>query len=348
MGLFSSQISTKKLVPLCRQLATADDAGIPIIQSLQLVARQAEDPRTREVLTRISESVRNGSTLSDAARAQSKYLPRFFIELLGTGERGGKLDVMLRELADYYEDRLEIQRRTISALTLPAIELLAAWVFGSFALMLLNQLMGMFKERGGGQAFNFNTFLHDYAMLQMKVGIGALIVLIVCVILSRKGVFKWFTGFFGTFIWPVAPITRRFAMARFLRSMSLLIGSGLNIIRCVENSAAVMVNPYMERDFLKSIPFLRNGQSLYEAFATSRYMSTMSREMIHVGEQSGQLEGSLRKAAEYNMEQANHAVQVLLKVLTVFIIMLVALIVGAVIVTFYSKLYGGMLDAIGA
>jgi type IV pilus assembly protein PilC len=348
MGLFSSQISTKKLVPLCRQLATADDAGIPILQSLELVARQTPDPKTREVLTQIRDNVRTGMSLAEAARTQSKYLPRFFIELLSTGERGGKLDVMLRELADYYEDRLELQRRTMAALTLPAIELAAAWVFGSFAIMIVNRLIGMFKGRGASSQFDFTKFLHDYGMMQLKVAIGAAIVFAVCVVLSRLGVFKWITGFFSTFIWPVAPITRRFAMARFLRSMSLLVGSGLNIIRCVENSAAVMVNPYMERDFLKSIPFLNYGHSLYESFAPCRYMSTMSREMIHVGEQSGQLEASLRKAAEYNMEQASHAVQILLKVLTVLIIILVAGIVGTVIITFYSKLYGGMLDAIGA
>lgn len=346
MGIFSAQISTRKMVPLCRQLATADQAGIPILQSLDLVGRQARHPKTREVLMRIREGVRNGNTLADSARAQSKYLPRFFIELLGTGERGGKLDVMLRDLADYYEDRLEFQRRALAGLILPAIELVAAWFLGGFALMLITRVMGTLERRGGG-SFNFSEFLSDYAWFQAKAMTVAFVVFMICVVLARAGIFKWIWGFFATFIWPVAPVTRKFALARFLRSMSLLVGSGLNILRCVENSAAVMVNPYMENDMLKALPWLRDGRTLYEAFSGSRYMNAMSREMILVGEQSGQLEASLRKASEYNLEQATHAVQVLIKVLTVAIIMVVAFIIGAVIITFYGKLYGGMMNELG-
>lgn len=345
MGLFSSQISTKQMVPLCRQLATADSAGIPIIQSLELVGRQSKDPKTRDVLRQIGDNVRRGSTLSDAARTQSKYLPRFFIELLGTGERGGKLDVMLRELADYYEDRLRIQRQAMAAAALPMMELAAAWVFGTFAFMILNRVMATFKARG--ESFNFGTFIHDYLVFQGKAVLVALAVLAVCVILSRMGIFRWVWGFFATFIWPIAPVTRKFALARFLRSMSLLVGSGLNIVRCVENSAAVMVNPYLEQDMLKAVEPLRHGATLYEALSGSRYLNRMSREMILVGEHSGQLEASLRNAAEYNLQQATHATEILMRVFGVLILMTVALIVGGLIIMFYTRLYGGMLDELG-
>ncbi|HOF41236.1 MAG TPA: type II secretion system F family protein [Candidatus Hydrogenedentes bacterium] len=101
MGLFSSQISAKKMVPLCRELATSYDAGIPIIRSLEIIGGQQQDRRIRAIFTEMAGAVKAGNTLDQAAREQHKYLPAFFTELIASGEVGGKLDVMLRDLADY-------------------------------------------------------------------------------------------------------------------------------------------------------------------------------------------------------------------------------------------------------
>src|SRR5690606_31477556 len=111
MGLMTAEISSKHLVPLCRQMATSYDAGLPIIRTLELMADNAKDARAKQVFRSMAEDTRNGATLGEAARRQQKYLPRFFIELLHSGELGGRLDVMLRDMADYYEDKLAMQRK---------------------------------------------------------------------------------------------------------------------------------------------------------------------------------------------------------------------------------------------
>ncbi|MDZ4858371.1 MAG: type II secretion system F family protein [Candidatus Hydrogenedentes bacterium] len=345
MGLFSNQISLKKVVPLCRQLATAYDAGIPIKRGLEMVVRQEKDKHVKGIFTNMHDSIGRGSTLGEAAREQQKYFPAFFVEMLATGERGGKLDVMLRDLAQYFEDRLAMRRQIIGALTYPAIQLIAAWYLGTFALGIVSELQGMFKP--DAKTFNFETYLEIYLRFQAFATIIAAGIFAGCVVLSRLGLFGHVWGLFATHIWPMSPVTRKFGLARFFRSMSLLISSGLRIDHCIENSAAVVSNPYLEKDLLKALPGVRDGQTLVEAFSESRLLTPTAREMLYVGEESGSLDQTLRKVSEYHLAEATHAVQVATKILGVLIALIVGGLVGYIIITFYSRLYGGMLDDLG-
>ena len=102
MGILSSQISTKAMVPVCRQLATTYEAGIPIIKAIDHVGSHSKDPNVRKTLLAMGEDLRGGATLAEAAQRQSKHLSPFFIQLLATGEQGGHLDVMLKDLAGYF------------------------------------------------------------------------------------------------------------------------------------------------------------------------------------------------------------------------------------------------------
>ncbi|MCC6486457.1 MAG: type II secretion system F family protein [Candidatus Hydrogenedentes bacterium] len=348
MGLFSPQISLKKVVPLCRQLATSYDAGIPIIRGLEIVGRQNGDKRIREVTTQMGESIKHGSTLGEAARAQKRYLPTFFIELLASGEQGGKLDVMFRDLAQYFEDRLEMQRRIVRSLIYPFIQLAALWYVGMFALRLLPKLQEMFKSDGRSN-FDLFTYFQEYAIFQAKSTLVFAAIFAGCVILSRMGLFGYVWGLVATHVWPLSPVTRRFGLARFFRSMSLLIGSGMRVDHCIVSSAAVTANPYMQKDLIKAVPLVRAGHTLVESFETSKYLTPTAREMLSVGEQSGQLEASLKKVSDYHMEEAQHAVAIATRVMGVAILLLVAGLIGYVIISFYMgyfSMMGDILDGI--
>ncbi len=336
------------MVPLCRQLATAYDAGIPILKSFDMVTRQTRDPRIKKVITEMGDAIRNGETLGAAARSQSKYLPTFFIELISTGEMGGRLDVMLRDLAKYFEDRLNIQREIQRALLLPGIQIVAAWFLGSFALMLLGKIsFSLDKATANTNPMAMlEAFFMEYLFFQAKVLLGVGVVVAACVVLSRLGLFGWIWGAFATHIWPFSNVTCKFGLARFFRSMSLLIGSGMRIDHCIASSAKVTANPFIERDLLKALPTVREGGTLVEAFSRTKYLTPTAREMILVGEQAGQLETSLHKVAELHLDEASHAVSVMTKVLGVLIVLAVALVIGYVIITFYMRIYGGMLDAL--
>lgn len=341
MGLFSAKIPTRSMVPMCRQLATAYHAGIPIVRGLLLASENARDKRSRQVLREMADSVREGSTLAGAAKRQEKYLPPFFIELLRAGEQGGRLDVMLNDLASYYEDRMRMQRQILIGLTYPALQVAMAWFLGTFALGLVSKIDFSSQVR-----FDLMQYIISYLYFQGGAMAVLAALILSCAALSRMGVFSWIYGWFTNHIWPINIVTRKFALARFFRSMALLIGSGMHIIPCIKSAAATTANPYIERELLRAVPFVSDGATLVEAFAPVRIMTPTAREMLLVGEQSGNLDGALMKVSEYHLAEANQAVKVASTVMGVLILVGIAALVGALIITFYSRLYGGMLDSI--
>jgi len=340
MGLMTSEISSKHLVPLCRQMATSYDAGIPIIRTLDLMADNARDSRSKQVFRSMAEDARNGATLGEAARRQQKYLPRFFIELLHSGELGGRLDVMLRDMADYYEDRLTMQRKIVGAMVYPALQLTAAWFLGTFALGLIGRL-----NMDSGEDISIGGYINEYLLFQgLAMGILAAVVIAI-VVLSRLGLISWSWGLILNYMWPLSGVARKFSLARFFRGFSLLLGSGMNIKSCITNAAAISGNAYIEKDLLQAIPRVAEGATLVEAFAPCRTLTPVAREMLLVGEHSGNLEQSLRKVSEYHLEEGRHAVQVASKIMGVLIVLAVGGLVGAIIISFYSK-YFSILNSI--
>ena len=341
MGLMSSQITTKTLVPLCRQLSTSFNAGIPIIRALDLVADNTRDRRACTVLREMSDQIQEGATLGQAARTHAKYLPPFFIELIASGEVGGRLDAMLADLADYYEDRLDIRRKAVAAAIYPTLQILFAWFLGTWAL-------GWIKGFSFGmEPFDLGNYFAAYLRFQgIALTVFALL-FAACVVLARLGILKWISGWFSTFIWPLATVTRWFALARFFRSLSLLIASGLPITECIKRAAGVVGNPYIERDLLQAVPLVKEGTSLVGAFAGSRFLTPTAREMLAVGEQSGELDTALQKVSQYHLAQATHSVQVATRIGAVLVGLVVAAIIGYVLITFWSNYYGKMLDSLG-
>ena len=349
MGLFSTQISTKKMVPLCRQLSSSYHAGIPIIRTFELLAQEQKDPKIRRVLLTMRDDLKKGDTLGAATRQQSKYLPEFFVQLMAAGEQSGTLDTMLKDLGEYFEDRLRIQRSVVRALVYPCIQLTLAWFLGTFAFRMLGALKtfitAIFGKGSGSGQFDFATFLSDYAWFQGKAMLLFGVIFATCVVLSRMGLFGYVWGAFATHVWPISTVTRKFALARFFRSMALLIGSGMRIDHCIENSANTTANPYIQKDLKQAIPIVRDGGTLVQAFAGSRYLTSTAREMLLVGEESGNLEDQLRKVSDYHLEEANTATTIAIRILGISIVIAIALLIGYLIITFWTSYYGAMFSA---
>lgn len=339
MGLFSSELSAKQMVPFCRQLAATYTAGIPIAQSLDVVGAQLTNKAIRTLTSEMKEDILRGATLADAAAAQSKRLPRFFVQLVAAGERGGRLDAMLRDLAKYYEDKVALQRTIAMSLLYPGIQLAFAWFAGSFALTTIGRI--------NTTSFDLNGILRDYAALQASAGAVAAVALVAMAVLARTGQLRRVTGVIGTHAWPFSGATLRFALARFFRSMALLVGSGVNIVKCVEASAEVAHNDYVKRHLLRATPVLRNGGTLEQAFAPIRIIPPMAQQMVAVGERAGELEFQMEKIAQWYTEEAESKVLVITRVMNVVILLLVAVVVAYVLITFYSRLYGGIYNELG-
>jgi type II secretory pathway component PulF len=127
----------------------------------------------------------------------------------------------------------------------------------------------------------------------------------------------------------------------------LLLNAGLPITRCIEASAAITANPYIERDLLKAIPEIKAGSTLIDAFGHTRSLTPMAREMLLVGEQSGNLDLQMKKVSEFHLAEANEAVQIATKVAAQLIFFALAALIGYIVITFYANLYGGLMDGLG-
>ncbi len=346
MALLSSEIETKAMVPVCRQLATSYSAGIPILRSFEHVGRESKDGRVKRVCSEIATDLRSGATLADAAKKQSKYLSPFFVQLLANGERGGHLDVMLEDLAGYFEDKLTIQRSVRAALAYPVTLAVIAWFLGTFAIGMGRRAVAAFSDPSQGGVSGVEAYFGQWARFQGGAIAAFAVLAALFIVLARKGALGWITGAVTTHVWPLSRVTRYFAMARFFRSLSLLLSSGLSVVPSIRGAASVTGNPYIERDLLTAIPLVQAGRTLVEAFAGSRYITSMAREMLSVAEESGQMDMHLKKCADYHLKEANQATRIAVSVFTTLFMLGVFAAVGGVIIMFYVNLYGGIMDAV--
>ena len=346
MPLTTKRLATKDMVPVCRQISTAYEAGLPIIDVIRAVGEQQQNREVRTILLKISTDLRGGDTLAEAAGKHSEALSPFFVGLLANGEQSGKLDKMLAELADYYEDRLAMRRQIIGAMTYPAFLLVLCWFLGTFAIGIVNVALAGLDGSGGGTS-GVTQYFGDYAAFQVRAMIGFGLMALSGVFLSRAGFLRWITGAVTTHVWPLSNITKKLGMARFFRSFSMMLASGISMPICIQKSAELTSNPYIERDLLRAIGPVRQGATLVEAFSACRLMTPLAREMLAVGEQSGKLEFQLNKAASYHMEEARHLMKQATTIVTTMIMVAVFTLIGGVVIYFWTNLYGGLMDGLG-
>lgn len=290
---------------------------------------------------RMEALIVRGASLADASRAEARIFPDLFVQVMAAGETGGRLDAMLRDLATHYEETHRMKRAVVNALIYPGLQLACAWFLGTFALGILKAMGNL--QSGSGR-FSMSGYLSNYVRFQAAAMFILAAVIVVCIALARTGRLRGAASLVKNRVWPLNQVTRKFAMARFYRGMALLIHAGLDIKKCIERSAAMTMNPVIERDLLRAVSVVSRGGSLVEAFTGSRYMSRVGREMLAVGEQSGDLDTALQKAAEYSFEEAQAAVKAAAKVFQVLITLFIGGVVAYFVISFYSNLYGSTLD----
>ncbi len=331
------------MATICRQMGTAYNAGIPILRALTLVAEQGASTQGKRFLDAMAASIKQGATLAEAARAESRVVPDLFVEVVSAGETGGRLDVLLRDLADHYDSIHRMKNTLIVSLIYPGLQLASAWFLGTFALGIVRSLGNLYS--GSGERFSMRTYLTSYLSFQLVAMITLFFFVTAMVVLTRVGLLESPLALLKNHIWPLSHISRKLALARFYRAMALLIQAGVDIKQCIRRAAAMTLNPTMERDLLQAIPVVAAGGTLVEGFSKSRCLERIGREMIGVGEQTGNLDSAFLKAAEYSFGEAQTAISSAVKVLRVLITLIVGAIVGYVVISFYSNLYGSALNA---
>jgi type IV pilus assembly protein PilC len=339
-------VDTKDLVTFTRLFATMIDAGLPLVQCLDILASQQPKPAFAAVLKDIKNSVEGGSTFSDALRKHPRIFDELFVNLIQAGEAGGILDSILGRLSIYLEKRQKLMRQVKGALSYPTIVFCIA--IGVMAVMLtfvIPAFENMFKEFGGGKdnlpaltkfmvalSHGFVTFLPVTVL-----GLAGFVFAFTYTLKQPKG-----RRIFDTTLLklPVlGNVLQKISVARFTRTLGTLMQSGVPILDALEICAKTSGNVRIESGIMHVRQRISEGQSMAEPLTEAKVFPDMVVQMIGVGEQTGALDQMLNKIADFYEEETDVAVASMTSMLEPIMMVGIGGMVGVVLVSMYLPIF---------
>jgi len=341
---FKAGVNAKDLAVFTRQFSVMIDAGLPLVQCLEILAGQQENKTFESVLTTTRASVEGGSTLSAAMRQHDKVFDALYVNLVEAGEAGGILDTILQRLANYIEKNVKLKRAVKSALVYPVAVLLVA---GGVITLLLWKVVPIFATLFLGLGVNLPLPTRIVIALSNFIGsIFGLMILVFFVGLA-VGVKLWHGTEKGRFILDgmllklplVGLLLRKIAVARFTRTLGTLISSGVPILEGLDITARTAGNAVIEKALSQVRKALEQGKNLADPLKETNVFPGMVTQMIGVGEQTGAMDAMLQKIADFYEEEVDAAVKDLLAALEPAMIVFLGVVVGGIVISMYLPLF---------
>jgi len=341
---FGAGVDAKELAVFTRQFSVMIDAGLPLVQCLEILAGQQENKTFQKVLTATRASVEGGATLSASMRQHPKVFDALYVNMVEAGETGGILDTILQRLSSYIEKNVKLKRAVKSALVYPVgVVTIAAAVI----TLLLWKVVPIFATLFAGLGVDLP--LPTKVVIALSNFIGSIFGFLILVGIAG--------GIFGIKVWygtnqgrmvldtiilklPVLGILmRKIAVARFTRTLGTLIASGVPILEGLDITAKTAGNAVVEKSLQKVRKSLEEGKTLTEPLKDSEVFPGMVTQMISVGEQTGAMDAMLQKIADFYEEEVDAAVKDLLTALEPVMIVFLGLVVGGVVISMYMPLF---------
>jgi type IV pilus assembly protein PilC len=341
---FGGGVNAKELAIFTRQFSVMIDAGLPLVQCLEILGGQQENKFFQKVLIGTRGAVEGGSTLSAAMRQFPKVFDGLYVNMVEAGETGGILDTILQRLSTYIEKNVKLQRAVKSAMVYPIGVLSIA---GGVIILLLWKVVPIFATLFAGLGAELP--LPTKIVIQMSNFIGSYfgLLILVAFVGAIFGLTAWYGTVQGRYAidsvvlkLPVLGILmRKIAVARFTRTLGTLIASGVPILEGLDITARTAGNAVVERALFKVRKSLEEGKSLTEPLKDSEVFPGMVTQMIAVGEQTGAMDAMLSKIADFYEEEVDAAVKDLLTALEPIMIVVLGLVVGGVVISMYLPLF---------
>lgn len=342
---FGSGVEAAELVKFVRQFATMIDAGLPLVQCLDILGNQEENPVLKAALIDIKQTVEQGATFSDALKRHPKIFDELFTNLVHAGEVGGILDTILNRLATYIEKNVKLKRQVRGALSYP-ITVICIMVIVLFVLLtwVIPAFEAMFAEFGAKDALPgitkmvigiSNSFV-NYLPLVILGGIG--LVVGAGQFYKRPGGKRFVHKMILT-IPILGPTMKKITVARFSRTLGTLLSSGVPILDAVEIVAKSAGNVVVEEGLMFCRSKISEGRNLADPLAELQLFPGMVVQMVAVGEQTGALDQMLTKIADFYEDETDVAVASLTSMLEPIMMVMIGGIVGVVLVSMYLPIF---------
>jgi type IV pilus assembly protein PilC len=341
---FGSGVNAKELAIFTRQFSVMIDAGLPLVQCLEILASQQENKTFQKVLTVTRSQVEGGATLSAGMRSSPKVFDALYVNMVEAGETGGILDTILQRLSTYIEKNVKLQRAVKSALVYPVGVLTVA---GGVITLLLWKVVPIFATLFAGLGVDLPLPTKIVIALSNFIGSIFGLLILVGMVGAIFGLKIWYGTPQGRYIidatilkLPVLGILmRKIAVARFTRTLGTLIASGVPILEGLDITAKTAGNAVVERALQQVRKSLEEGKSLTEPLKDSEVFPGMVTQMIAVGEQTGAMDAMLQKIADFYEEEVDAAVKDLLTALEPIMIVFLGVVVGGVVISMYLPLF---------
>jgi type IV pilus assembly protein PilC len=341
---FGAGVDSKELAIFTRQFSVMIDAGLPLVQCLEILSSQQENKTFQKVLAGTRGAVEGGSTLSAAMKQYPKVFDALYSNMVEAGETGGILDTILQRLAAYIEKNVKLQRAVKSALVYPIGVLTIA---AAVITLLLWKVVPVFATLFAGLGVDLPLPTRIVIGLSHFVGSIFGFLIFVAIIGAVVGIKIWYGTPGGrmaidTIILklPVLGILmRKIAVARFTRTLGTLISSGVPILEALDITARTSGNAVIEKALNQVRKSLEEGKSLTDPLKESEVFPGMVTQMIAVGEQTGAMDAMLQKIADFYEEEVDAAVKDLLTALEPIMIVFLGLVVGGVVISMYLPLF---------
>ncbi len=337
-------VGAKDITVFSRQLATMIDAGLPIVQCLDILANQSENKNFGKVLLNVKADVESGAHLSEALRRQPKVFNELFTNLVAAGEAGGILDRILSRLSAYLEKIQKLKSQIKGALVYPiAIVVVAIAVVILLLWKVIPIFENMFKDFNGGALPAPTRFVIALSngfvdnALPIMGGLVAFIVALTWGLRTKTGKRVFDTVILKTPIF--GPLLRKVAVARFTRTLGTLLSSGVPILDSMDIVAKTAGNVVVANAILHARQKISEGKNMTEPLSETKVFPSMVVQMIGVGEQTGAMDTMLQKIADFYEEEVDIAVAALTKLMEPVMMVFLGTIVGGLLIAMYMPIF---------
>lgn len=342
---FKNRVKTKDRVLFSRQLSTLINAGLPLLQALQSVARQTTNKALKVVLAKVIADIEGGSTLAAAMGKHPRVFNQVYISLVAAGETSGTLDAALERLAIQQEKDADLQSKIRGAMMYPIIVLLVmGGVVGFMVVKVLPQVKTLYAGLPGAKLPFITTLLLGLSDLIIKFWWIAILLVVLAVFLTsrwaRTGPGKLVIDKFKMKAWPVGPLFMKVYMARFARTGSILVASGVPLLQMLEITSNAVSNVHIQASIHRAIEKVKGGKSLADSLDNDPSFLPLVPNMLRIGEQSGAIEQMMGKVADYYEKEVDTEVanisSIIEPVMMVILGVVAFIIVAAVLLPIYG------------
>jgi len=350
IAFLQPKVKEADIILFCRQFSTMIDAGLPIIQCLDILQSQQENKTFKVMLKKIKEMVESGSTLAEALKKYPDYYDDLFVNMIAAGEAGGILDTILQRLSAYMEKAAKLKSQVKGAMVYPVVTLvIAAVVLIVILVFVIPVFQEMFKDFGGELPVPTQIVVNMSEFVKSKVAylIGALILFA----FAYKRFSKTEKGriilddlflrlpVFGTLL-------RKVAVAKFTRTMGTMLSSGVAILEALDIVAKTAGNKTIEKAVYDVRSGISEGRTMADPLLESGVFPSMVCQMISVGESTGALDAMLGKIADFYDEEVDQAVENLTALIEPFMLVFLGVTIGGLVIAMYLPIFK-MAGAVG-